>query len=240
MKKIAIIMSVFLLIAMGLTGCVTTSTTTQVITATPTTVTQLVTATVTATPNTLQELIIPANGSAYIVADASQTADPQGLRDQNYSMQDFINVRYQWDVTGTEKVISVGLVQFDLSSLNGKDIKSATLQMYYHQCNLTQATRLVDISQVTGTWNEQTVTFNNKPAWSANSIASCAVSGAGVWSSWDVTSSIQQSTETGLVSYAAGLDTMDDKSQEQVLYSSRQVSATAPRLIITYVDSQVK
>jgi len=229
-----------LLITIGFTGCVTTSTTTQVITATPTTVTQFVTATVTATPNTLQELIIPANGSSYIVTDASQTPDPQGLRNQNYGTQDFINVRYQWDVTGTEKVISVGLVQFDLSSLNSKDIKSATLQMYVTNDSLTQSARLVDVSHVTGTWNEQTVTFNNKPAWSANSIASCAVYGAGVWSSWDVTSSIQQATSTGLVSYAVGLDTMDDKSQEQVLYSSRQVSATAPRLIITYVDSQVK
>jgi len=34
------------------------------------------------------------------------------------------------DVQATEKDISVGLVQFDINSLKGKDIKSATLQMY--------------------------------------------------------------------------------------------------------------
>jgi hypothetical protein len=239
MKKIAVIMSVCLLITIGFTGCITTSTTTQVITATPTTVTQFVTATVTATPNTLRELIIPADGSSYIVTDASKTADPQGLRNQNYSSQNSITIKYQWDITGTEQIVSVGLVQFDLSSLNGKDIKSATLQMYVTSANLSQATRLVDISQITSVWNEQTVTYNNKPTWNSSS-ASCAISGAGVWSSWDVTSSVQQATGTGVVSYAAGLDTMVDKSQEQILYSSRQVSAQAPRLIITYMDSQAK
>ena len=196
------------------------------------------TATVTTSPNTLQELLIPATGSAYIVTDASTTADPQGLRDKNFSTQDFINVWYQWDVQGTEKDVSVGLVQFNLASLKGKDIKSATLQMYATNVNLTQAVRLVDINLVSGTWNEQKVTFNNKPDWSANSIASCAVYGAGIWSSWDVTGSVAQSVKSGTVSYAAGLDTMADKSQEQVLFASRQVSTTAPRLIITYVDSQ--
>jgi len=50
MKKIVIIMSAFLLITIGLTGCVTTSTTTQVVTATPTTTTEIITATPTTTP----------------------------------------------------------------------------------------------------------------------------------------------------------------------------------------------
>jgi hypothetical protein len=192
------------------------------------------TTTVTASSNAQQTVTIPSTGAAYIVEDANNSADPQGLRGQNYSTQDDINIKYQWDVTGTEKIISVGLVQFDLSSLNGKNIKSATLQMYVTSDSLTQAARLIDISLVTGTWNEQTVTFNNKPAWSANSITSCVVSGAGVWSSWDVTSSVAAAINNGLVSYAAGLDTMNDKSQENVLYASDKVSATAPRLIITY------
>ena len=242
MKKIAMIMSVFLLITIGLTGCVTTSTTTQVVTATPITVTQFVTATVTATPNTLQELIIPANGSAYVVSDTSTTADPQGLRDQNYSTQDFIKVWYQWDVTGTEKDISVGMVKFDISSLKNKDIKSATLQLNSTGATFVQnvAVRLVDVSLVDGTWDPKTVTFNTKPTWSSGSVATAAVYGAGVWYSWDVTASVAQQTNDGEVSYVLGLDTMVDKSQEQVLFSSVNVSATAPRLIITYMDSQVK
>ena len=186
------------------------------------------------TTGSLQSTIIPATGTAYIVTDTSTTADPQGLRDKNFSTQDFINVWYQWDVQATEKVISVGLVKFNLASVKNKDIKSATLQMYVTSANLTQAVRLVDISLVSDTWNEQKVTFNNKPNWGANAIASCAVYGAGVWSSWDVTGSVAQKVKTGEVSYAAGLDTMADKSQEQVLFSSRQVSATAPRLIVTY------
>ncbi len=189
------------------------------------------------TTGSLQSVVIPATGSSYIITDASTTADPQGLRDKNFGTQDFINVWYQWDVTGTEKDISVGLVKFNLASLKNKEIKSATLQMYATNVNLTQAVRLVDINLVSGTWNEQKVTFNNKPDWSATSIASCAVYGAGIWSSWDVTGSVAQSVKSGTVSYAAGLDTMVDKSQEQVLFASRQVSAAAPRLIVTYSSS---
>lgn|GEM_PF-2039441 len=60
------------------------------------------------------------------------------------------------------------------------------------------------------------------------------VYGAGLWSSWDVTDSVVSAAKAGTVSYAAGLDTMVDKSQEQVLYASSNVPASAPRLIVSY------
>ena len=186
---------------------------------------------------TLQSKVVPSSGTAYVVTDASTTDDPEGLRDKNFSTQDFINIWYQWDVTGTEKVISVGLVKFDLSSLKGKDIKSATLQMNATGLTVAQPIRLVDINVVDGTWDPATVTFNNKPTWSAGTIATAAVYGSGVWYSWDVSPSVTQKIADGEVSYAIGLDTMADKTQEQVLFGSQNVSATAPRLIVTYAAS---
>jgi hypothetical protein len=189
--------------------------------------------------STQQSVIIPATGSTYIVTDASTTDDPQGLRDKNYSTQNYINIWYQWDVQATEKDISVGLVKFDISSLKNKDIKSATLQMYVTSSTLTQAARLVDISLVDTTWNEQKVTYNNKPTWETNASSSAAVfnNGAGIWTSWDVTGEVAQKPKGGVVSYAIGLDAMTDKSQEQVTFASRQVSDTSPRLIVTYTLS---
>jgi hypothetical protein len=148
-----------------------------------------------------------------------------------------MNIWYQWDVTGTEKYISVGLVQFKIAALKGKDIKSATLQMYVTGDTLSQAARLVDISLVTDTWDASKVTFKTKPTWGTNSIASSVVYGVGIWSSWDVTGSVVSGVKNGTVSYAAGLDTMVDKSQEQVLYASDNVAAAAPRLIVTYTSS---
>jgi len=188
---------------------------------------------------TLQSKILTSTGTAYVVSDTSTTDDPQGLRDQNYSTQDFLNIWYQWDVTGTEKAISVGMVKFDLSSLKGKDIKSATLQLNSTGATFVQnvAVRLVDVSLVDGTWDPKTVTFNTKPTWSSGSIATAAVYGAGVWYSWDVTPSVMTKAKDGEVSYVLGLDTMVDKSQEQVLFSSANVSATAPRLLVTYAAS---
>ena len=187
--------------------------------------------------STLQSKIIPSTGTAYIVTDTSTTDDPQGLRDQNFSKQDFINIWYQWDITATEKVISVGMVKFDLKSLKGKDIKSATLQMNSTGVTLTQAVRLVDVSVVDDTWNASTVTYNTKPTWGTGTAATCAVYGAGVWYSWDVSPSVVSKAKDGEVSYVLGLDTMADKSQEQVLFGSQNVSAVAPRLIVTYAAS---
>ena len=182
-------------------------------------------------------VLVPATGSAYVVTDANNSADPQKLQTTNFSTQDFINVWYQWDVQATEKDISVGLVQFDIKSLKGKDIKSATLQMYVTSDSLTQAARLVDVSLVTGTWDASKVTFKTKPTWGTNSIASAVIYGAGTWTSWDVTGSVISGAKNGSVSYAAGLDTMEDKAQEQVLFASDNVAAAAPRLLVTYTSS---
>ena len=141
---------------------------------------------------------------------------------------------------GTEQDISVGLVKFDLSSLKGKDIKSATLQMAATGVTFiqTQPVRLVDVSLIDGTFDESTVTYNTKPSWGTSSVASCAVYSAGVWYSWDVSASVASKAKDGSeAAYAIGLDTMADKSQEQVLFASRQVSAAAPRLIVTYAPT---
>jgi len=50
-----------------------------------------------------------------------------------------------------------------------------------------------------------------------NSIASAVIYGAGTWTSWMFTGSVISGAKNGSVSYAAGLDTMEDKAQEQVL-----------------------
>ena len=184
-----------------------------------------------------QSVVIPATGTAYVVTDASTTDDPQGLRDQNYSTQDFIKIWYAWDVQATEKVISIGLYKFDLSSVKNKDIKSATLQMYATRTDLTKAVRLVDVSLVDGAWDAKTVTYNTRPTWGGSALATTAIYGAGVWYSWDVSASVLQKAKDGEVSYVSGLNTMDDKSEEQVLFASSQVSATAPRILVTYTSS---
>jgi len=163
---------------------------------------------------TQQSTILQSNGTTYVVTDASSGGDSGTLEGKNFSTQDFINVWYQWDVQATEKDISVGLVQFDISSLKNKDIKSATLQMFVTSDTLSEPARLVDISLVTDKFDPKTVNFNNKPNWSATGIASSVVYGAGVWSSWDVTASVISGAKSGTVAYAAGLDTMSDKTQE--------------------------
>jgi hypothetical protein len=186
-----------------------------------------------------QSVVIPATGTAYVVTDVSTTDDPQGLRDQNFSTQDFIKIWYVNQAQATEQVISVGLLKFDLSSVKNKEIASATLQMYATRVDFTEGAigRLVDVNQVDGTFDAATVTYNTRPAWGVSPIARSFIYGAGFWYSWDVSASVLQKAETGEVAYVTGLLTMEDKSEEQVLFASKNVSAAAPRLLVTYTSS---
>ncbi len=78
--------------------------------------------------------------------------------------------------------------------------------------SLAKAVRLVDVSLVDGTWDPATVTYNTRPTWGGSAIATCAVYGAGVWYSWDVSASVLQKAKDGEVSYVTGLNAMDDKT----------------------------
>ena len=187
----------------------------------------------------LQSLVAPCTGTAYVVTDISTEDDPQGLRDQNFSTQDFLKIWYANKVQAEEQVISVGLMKFDLSALKDKEIKSATLQMFVIRTDFIPDTigRLVDVSLVDGGFDEGTVTYNSRPTWSAAPVARSFVYGAGVWCSWDVSATVAQQAEAGEVAYVTGLLSMEDKSEEQILFASRHMNDAAPRLLVTYASS---
>lgn len=183
-----------------------------------------------------KSVVLEAVEDAYVVTDAStNTTD---LRDTNYGSLDFLKNWYAWKVQGDEQLISLSLVKFDLTPIKDKEVQSVTLQLFATRADLTQAVRLVDVNLVSGAWSEKDVTFNKRPDWGLNPVALAVVYGAGGWYSWDVSGSVAaQLKKASEVSFVLGLRAMDAKSEEQVVFASREAGTNAPRLIVTYTAS---
>ena len=181
-----------------------------------------------------KSVVLEAVDDAYVVTDVSSQEDPQGLRAQNFGKLQFVRVWYASQLQAQERVVSIGLVQFDLKPLEGRDVKSATLQLYADRVDIAQSPRMVDVSLVQAAWAEADVTFTKRPAWSPEAISTGAVFGANVWYSWDVTQSVIQQTPKGTTSYVLGLRTIEQRGEEQAVFASKESGRNAPRLIVTY------
>lgn len=185
----------------------------------------------------VKSTILEAVEDAYVVTDAAATEDPQGLRDQNFGSLDFVRTWYASKVRQEEQIVAVSLVKFDLTPIKDREVQSATLQLFALRADLAQPARLVDVHLVDGEWTEQEVTFNKRPSWAANPIATGAIYGGGVWYSWDVSGSVDRKRKEGAVSYALGLRALEEKKEENVAFATREAGRNAPRLIVTYTES---
>ena len=182
----------------------------------------------------VKSVVVEAVQDAFVVTDASTAEDPQKVRDQSFGNADSVRVSYAFKVKGDEQLVSIGLFAFGLEPLQGLEVESATLQLFALRTDLAQPSRLIDLSLVRGPWTEKEVTFNARPPWDANPIATTAVYGPERWYSWDVTQTVGRLEKRGTVSYALGLRTVEEKKEEQVLFVSHEGGRSAPRLVVTY------
>ena len=88
--------------------------------------------------SSVKSMILNATEDTYVVTDLADQADPQGFRKQNYGSLEFLKTWYAWGVVGSERLLSIDMVKFDLSKLEGLDIESTSLQLFARQTNLTE------------------------------------------------------------------------------------------------------
>lgn len=199
----------------------------------------------------IRSFVIEASGDAYVVADltpAAQVQTAEGmvmvpsnpLMDQNFGQVAFLRIWYNFLQPEEQRLLSMGLIQFDLEPLKGLEIESVSLQAYGLRSDLTQPARLVDAAIVQDDWAEEQVTYNTRPAWGTSATATSAVFGPNRWYSWDVTADVaaltipSQSAQPTTASFVLILRASQDGDEEQVLFVSKEAGQNAPRLVVTY------
>ena len=116
------------------------------------------------------------------MTDHNDPVNANELKIANTNDLDFIKIWYAWNVTttGTEQILGMSFLKFDLSDLNSNEIDKATLNMHTYSDN---------------TWNESELNFTNKPDF-IKEIAFAEINNVNDWISWNVTYIIKENTDS--------------------------------------------
>lgn len=133
---------------------------------------------------------------------------------------------------------SIGLIEFDLSSIpEGSTITSATLSLF-HSAN-TQSNATYDVFRVTSSWLEATVSFNTAPSRDPVAAASLTFSGSsGVYRDWNVTALTQSWVSGTYANFGMWIEESPVTSAANAYFSSSDVSRfgldRVPKLFVDY------
>jgi M6 family metalloprotease-like protein len=126
----------------------------------------------------------------------------------------------------------ISFIKFDLTSLSGKMITSAKLQMSLGVSSYSYTKKFIAVDP--DLWSENTLTYKNKPALSGPVLAEKAING----SSREV---VEVNLDANLVSKYAGKKfsvAIDNVSQSPTTLAifSREYASFKPRLVVSYTD----
>lgn len=191
----------------------------------------------------VKSIVINATEDAYVVADLNDPEDAEGLRERNLGDLDFTKAWYAWRILGEELAVGIVYLKFDLEELKGKEIESASLQLYASRVDLVVSPRLVEVRVVGNDWSEASIDFNSAPARDTDPIAFAAVYRPDFWYSWDITDSVAREKRDGAVSFAASLvvtleelQALEGGREEQAVFASLETGANVPRLLVTFTE----
>ena len=185
---------------------------------------------------TKQSTLSPTD-DAYVIADLNDPTDVEGLRVLNTGTASFLKVWYAWNITvpGTEKIVSLAYLKFNLAPLHAKNITSAQLDLYAIIVNLTGVSRVLTAYYVSNnSWSESTLDFDNAPAFTNTSYAQTSVSAENQWYTFDLTNMAQQQMN-GELSIAIAFQLLYEHNQEQVVFNSNRATSDQPKLVVNYI-----
>jgi len=117
--------------------------------------------------------------------------------DENYGSSEYLQIANEYGVNGSPGWADVAYIEFprliDLVRPVNTNIVSAELFFYYDAYeNTNPEGRVLNIYRVTDYWNEDTLTWNNQPAYESEPISKVTVpSSTGKWIIRDVTSDVR-------------------------------------------------
>lgn len=143
-------------------------------------------------------------------------------------------------VSRTLGVRSIGLVEFDLSSIpSGSTINSATLSLF-HSLNDSQGSTF-PLYQVTSAWDETSVTFNTAPTFNSVAAASLVIPDrtAAVYRDWNVTSLVSGWSNGSISNFGMWIHDISNGFTSAHFSSSDDIESRRPILTIDYTPAAV-
>jgi len=150
---------------------------------------------------------------------------------RNYGASSVLKTRNEFGAGGGLGWAWQDLIEFDLSSIpSGAVISSAKMRLYYYKrWDVNPVGRDLDLYQVTESWDEATVTWDNQPAYDDSSAIATDQVPASVdtWMEWDVASSVQDIVDGSVDNYGWLLLDPDPFNQPNIPIAYFYASETA-------------
>lgn len=127
-------------------------------------------------------------------------------------------------------------VQFDLSSIT-TEILEANLYLYFYDSNNAVA-GTVNLHQVTATWDEATITHNNKPAYGSTIVSASIPAHDYDWYSWDISDLTENWRDGDVSNYGVAFESDDISDTYYYFYSSDYTGDTTKRPYLEIVYRQ--
>lgn len=167
-----------------------------------------------------------------VTLQASATAYATGGRHRatNFGNQETIQTKSDPDSSDTARR---AYVQFDLTVLPKENFRYAYLNLF---CTSLQDSTLPleQIYLVPSTWNEDTLTWENKPE-NGDLVAQAYIVGTNTYTSFDISDAIQDALARGqeMISFA-----VVDTAKRHTVFASRHAKNSGPYLSLSYGDHQ--
>ena len=157
--------------------------------------------------------------------------------DSNYGSANALYLRDHQDYTYRV------FVRFDLSSIpSGATINLAKVRLYYYQYMVSDpAGKQVDIHRVLGSWDESTLTWNNKPDIASTATSSINMPSSYGWVEWDVTDDVQDMVDGTVDNYGWCVKYHDESltsEDSSTWFRSKEYDGYDSELYVEYTSGQ--
>jgi len=176
---------------------------------------------------------------AYVMTDLSDPNDPLKLMQTNNGDTDTIQIFSTVEAVGIPgQYISIAYLKFDLSGQETKEIINAQLKMYSNEVSLPAGPKNVPLFQATdNNWNENQITYLQRPPFPDIIASTTDVSASGVWNSWDITELVKANQDSE-ISVVLLFETILDVGESVSFYSKdTEKQEFAPYLELSFSPS---
>ena len=171
---------------------------------------------------------------AFVISDLNDPQDEQDFSITNTGKLDFLNIWYNWSNTN-QKIISIGYLKFDLSSIQSQDVIKAELLMKPYIAKINGESVSIDLIYVSDNdWNESEINYIDKPVLPTEPNSSTSISALDIWYNWDMTSLVNKNKGEEL-SVALVIKNIIEDTEEMVVFYSSEDSDRSPHLRVTYI-----